>query len=164
MGKRRKPFMNAAEEVLTALRRLIRATDLHSRHLEKTVGLTAPQLLSLQILRQRGQITVGALAREMNLSHATVTTVMDRLENRQLVMRTRSESDKRKVFVTLTEEGEKLLISAPTLLQQNFIRQFQDLQPWEQTMILSSLQRVAQMIDAQHLDASPVLDVGALDR
>jgi DNA-binding MarR family transcriptional regulator len=158
------PAMNSAEEVLTALRRVIRATDLHSRHLEKTVGLTAPQLLLLQILRQRGQVTIGALAREMNLSQATVTTVMDRLEDRGLVTRTRSDSDKRKVLAALTEDGDKLLINAPTLLQQQFVRQFQDLQDWEQSMIISALQRVAQMMDAQHLDASPVLDIGALDR
>jgi DNA-binding MarR family transcriptional regulator len=164
MMHNKKLAMNAADEELTALRRVNRATDLHSRHLEKTVGLTAPQLLLLQILRQRGQITIGALASEMNLSQATVTTVMDRLEDRQLVARTRGETDKRKVFASLTEAGEKLVINAPTLLQQHFIRQFQDLQDWEQAMILSSLQRVAQMMDAQHLDASPVLDIGALDR
>jgi len=156
--------MNAVEEVLTALRRLIRATDLHSRHLEKTVGLTAPQLLLLQLLRQHGQVTAGWLAKEMNLSQATVTTVMDRLEERKLVARSRSDEDKRKVFASLTESGEKLLVNAPTLLQQHFIRQFQDLQNWEQTQILTVLQRVAQMMDAQHLDASPILDIGALDR
>ncbi len=156
--------MNAADEVLTALRRVIRATDLHSRQLEKSVGLTAPQLLLLQILRQRGEVTIGALAREMNLSQATVTTVMDRLEERALVRRRRSDADKRKVFAALTEDGDKLLVNAPMLLQQHFIRRFQDLQDWEQAMILSALQRVAQMMDAQHLDASPVLDIGPLDR
>jgi hypothetical protein len=55
-------------------------------------------------------------------------------------------------------------MNAPRPLQESFIRQFQDLQEWEQTMILSSLERVAYMMDAQHIDASPVLDVGALDR
>ena len=156
--------MNPVEDVLTALRRVIRATDLHSRQLEKTVGLTAPQLLLLQILRQKGEVTIGTLARDMNLSQATVTTVMDRLEDRGLARRIRGETDKRKVYATLTEAGDQLLLNAPTLLQQSFIRQFQDLQDWEQAMILSSLQRVAQMMDAQHLDASPVLDVGPLDR
>ena len=42
--------MNSIEEVLVALRRVIRATDLHSKHLAKTTGLTAPQMLLLQIL------------------------------------------------------------------------------------------------------------------
>ncbi|MFQ3281771.1 MAG: hypothetical protein ACI9S6_002126, partial [Reinekea sp.] len=45
-----------------------------------------------------------------------------------------------------------------------FAKQFADLQEWEQTMIIASLQRVAQMMNAQHIDASPVLDVGLLDR
>ena len=31
-------------------------------------------------------------------------------------------------------------------------------------MIISSLQRVAFMMDAEHIDASPVLDIGTLDR
>lgn len=159
-----KLLMNPTEEVLSALRRVIRATDLHSRRLEKTVGLTAPQLLLLQILRQRGEMSIGELSREMNLSQATVTTVMDRLEDRGLTRRSRGDTDKRKVFAALTPAGDKLLVNAPPLLQQNFIRQFQDLQEWEQAMILSSLQRVAHMMDAEHLDASPVLDVGALDR
>ena len=44
------------------------------------------------------------------------------------------------------------------------VQQFQDLRDWEQSMILTSLERVAHMMDAQHIDASPVLDLGQLDR
>jgi DNA-binding MarR family transcriptional regulator len=156
--------MPAIDDVLTALRRVIRATDLHSKHLEKTVGLTAPQLLLLQILRDRGEVTSGDLARRMSLSQATVTTILDRLEKRELVQRTRSVTDKRKVYATLTPAGTTILEKAPRPLQQHFVRQFQNLAEWEQTMILSALQRIAHMMDADDIDASPVLDVGALDR
>jgi hypothetical protein len=38
------------------------------------------------------------------------------------------------------------------------------MQEWEQSLVLSSLQRVAQMMDAQGIDASPILDLGQLDR
>jgi DNA-binding MarR family transcriptional regulator len=158
--------VNPIEDVLTALRRIIRATDLHSKHLEKTAGLTAPQLLLLQILQSHTgtRMTSGALAREMSLSQATVTTILDRLEARQLVRRERSGTDKRKVYVTLTETGSRTLELAPAPLQQYFATQFQALETWEQTMILAALQRIAHMMNAQNLDASPVLDVGALDR
>jgi len=155
--------MNTIEEVLTALRRVIRATDLHSKHLEKTSGLTAPQLLLMQMLRN-GEVTAGQLARQMSLSQATVTTIIDRLENRGLVQRRRSADDRRKVYAALTEAGIKALEGAPRPLQDHFVQRFQKLQEWEQTLILSALQRVAQMMDAEQLDASPVLDVGALDR
>ncbi len=160
----REKFLNSIEEVLVALRRVIRATDLHSKHLAKTTGLTAPQILLLQTIRDKGEVTIGEIASEMSLSQATVTTIIDRLEKRQLVFRERSKEDKRKVHAYLTDEAYNTLKEAPIPLQDHFARQFGDLQEWEQTMIISSLQRVAQMMDAQHIDASPVLDVGLLDR
>lgn len=156
--------MNNIEEVLVALRRVIRATDLHSKHLAKTTGLTAPQILLLQTIRNKGEITIGELAKEMNLSQATVTNIIDRLEKRDLVYREKSKEDKRKVHAYLTDQASEILKDAPIPLQDHFTRQFGDLQAWEQTMIISSLQRVAQMMDAQHIDASPVLDIGTLDR
>lgn len=156
--------MNPIEEVLISLRRVIRATDLHSKHLAKTTGLTAPQMLLLQTIRNRGQLSISELANIMSLSQATVTSILDRLEKRNLTFRERSTTDKRKVHVHLTPEADNVLQEAPIPLQEHFTRQFNDLQQWEQTMIISSLQRVAQMMDAQHIDASPVLDVGLLDR
>lgn len=157
-------LLNQIEEVLIALRRVIRATDLHSKYLAKTTGLTAPQILLLQALRDKGQITIGELAQEMSLSQATVTTILDRLEKRKLVFRQRSDTDKRKVHAFLTDQAFETLKKAPIPLQEQFTRQFGDLQDWEQTMIISALKRVAQMMDAQHIDASPVLDIGMLDR
>lgn len=156
--------MESIEQVLIALRRVIRATDLYSKHLAKTSGLTAPQILLLQAIRDRGQVTIGELAEEISLSQATVTTIIDRLEKRGLVYRQRSTEDKRKVHAFLTEKAEQVLQDAPMPLQEHFARQFDALQNWEQNMILSSLQRVAEMMDAQHIDASPILDIGTLDR
>ena len=156
--------MKRIEEVLVALRRVIRATDLHSKYLAKTTGLTAPQILLLQAIRSMGQATIGELANRISLSQATVTTILDRLEKRHLVTRKRSDQDKRKVHAYLTEEAVEVLINAPLPLQDQFTRQFSALKEWEKTMIISSLQRVAEMMDAQDIDASPVLDVGILDR
>ena len=94
--------MNRYDEVLVALRRIIRATDLHSRQLSKIAGLTAPQLLILQLLRQHTELTVGEVAQRVSLSQATVTTIIDRLEKRGFVKRERGSADKRKVYVYLT--------------------------------------------------------------
>jgi len=160
----RETLLSNIQEVLVALRRVIRATDLHSKHLSKTTGLTAPQMLLMQTIRDKGEVTIGELANEISLSQATVTTILDRLEKREFVYRERSKEDKRKVHAYLTDQATEVLKEAPIPLQEHFTRQFGDLQEWEQTMIISGLQRVAQMMDAQHIDASPVLDVGILDR
>jgi len=152
------------EKVLVSLRRVIRATDMHSKYLAKTTGLTAPQILLLQTIRNKGQVTITELALDVSLSQATVTTILDRLEKRELIYRKRSEEDKRKVHAFLTDKAAEVLKTAPTPLQDQFARQFEDLQDWEQSMIIASLQRVAYMMDAQHIDAAPVLDIGTLDR
>lgn len=157
-------LLGRIEEVLVALRRVIRATDMHSKHLAKTTGLTAPQILLLQTIRDRGQVTIGELATDMSLSQATVTTILDRLEKRSLVYRQRSDTDKRKVHAYLTDEAMGILETAPVPLQDQFARQFGALEEWEQSMIIASLQRIARMMDAEHIDASPVLDIGLLDR
>ena len=157
--------LSPIDQVLIAIRRLIRATDLHSKHLNKTAGLTSPQLLVLQAIRDQAEITIGEIARSVSLSQATVTTIVNRLESRGYVKRIKSVGgDRRKVFVALTDTGTELLVAAPTPLQERFVERFSQLQGWEQSMILSSLQRVAQMMDAERLDASPVLDVGDLAR
>src|SRR5690625_5594289 len=73
----RKPMAvsHKIEEVLVALRRVIRATDLHSRRLVKIANVTGPQLLLLQTLANNGDITISELARDMSLSQATVTKI-----------------------------------------------------------------------------------------
>ena len=152
------------EEVLVAIRRVIRATDLYSKHLAKTTGLTTPQILLLQTINQRGEATLGELANEVSLSQATTTTILDRLEARELIYRKRSPKDKRKVHAYLTEQAKDVLRQMPLPLQEQFTQQFKSLEEWEQTMILSSLQRVATMMDADHIDAAPMLDIGTLDR
>lgn len=156
--------MDNYQQVLVALRRLIRATDLHSKHLVRTAGLTASQVLLLQAINDESLVTSSQLARIISLSQATVTTILDHLEARGLVSRQRSTEDKRKVYISLTEQGRQVLATAPAPLQEHFIEQFRQLQLDEQTTIIDSLQRVAQMMDASDIDASPVLDVGMLDR
>ncbi|HEY9034939.1 MAG TPA: MarR family transcriptional regulator [Pseudomonadales bacterium] len=156
--------MSHYQDVLVALRRVIRATDLHSRQLVKTSGLTAPQLLLLQAIRDKGAVTIGALAREISLSQATVTTILDRLEKRGLVARERSSTDKRKVHATLTEAGCEALQNAPMPLQEHFVRQFRNLPDAEQLAIVAAVQKIASMMDADDIDASPFLDIGVLDR
>ena len=151
-------------QVLTAIRRLIRATDLHSRKITRMAGLTSSQLILLKMVRDVAGATIGELATSISLSQATATTILDRLEQEGLVKRERSEQDRRKVFVRLTDEGQAVLERAPEPLQETFIRQFSALKDWERSMILASLQRVAEMMDAQDIDASPMLDVGSLDR
>ena len=68
-----------SEEVLVTIRQIVRAIDLHSKKLAKTYGLTGPQLIVLQEIADRDVLTTGDLAKNISLSHATVTSIVDRL-------------------------------------------------------------------------------------
>jgi len=153
--------LSLEDQVIVALRRITRAIDLHSRALMQKVGLTSPQLAALQAIGRLQPITVGALAKSIHLSQATLTGILTRMEARTLVSRARSDSDRRIVVVELTETGRAVLESAPSLLKDRFRHELLKLQEWEQTQMLTTLQRIAAMMDAEEIDASPVLATGS---
>lgn len=156
--------MNLADEVLRELRRIIRATQLNARTLAREAGLTASQLTLLQHLANRGELSPRQLAQAMGLSQATVSVLLERLEGRGLVARRKAEGDRRQVRVCLTPAGRQRTAHAPESLHARFLADFAGLEVWEQTQILASLRRVAHLLQAESLDASPVLDVGTLSR
>ena len=150
-------------QIVAAIRRIMRAVDLHSRRLAEEHGLTGPQLATLQAAASLGESSTGVLARAVHLSGPTVTGILDRLTKRGLVDRTRNGLDRRSVTIRLTSDGEEVLAAAPSLLQDRFRQELIGLQEWEQTTVLATLQRIAAMMDAESLDASPLLVHGPLD-
>lgn len=149
-------------KILIALRRIVRAIDLHSRRLVQEFGLTGPQIIILRELLQHEKMHAADLARAVNLSHATVTDILNRLEKRGFISRTRSVEDKRRILVTPTESAAALVAKSPPLLQEQFATQLADLQEWELNQILSVLQRIALMMDAKQVAASPMLSTGSV--
>ena len=154
--------LTTEEKIVAALRRIIRAVDLHSKYLTHRYGLTGPQIVILQEVLRSRSISTGDLAENVNLSQATVSDILDRLEKRDLVKRTRSSADKRRVLNEVTAKAEEILKEAPPLLQDRFVHSLSQLNDWEQTHILSTLQRVARMMQAEEIEAAPVLVSGPL--
>lgn len=147
---------------LIALRQILRATELSSRALAKDCGLTPSQLILMQITRDTYNPTPTFLAKETSLSQATVTALIDKLEKRELVYRRKDGIDKRRVYVELTAVGEQILRDAPDSLQERFGKGFERLEAWEQSFLVAALERTASLLDAEDLDAAPLLDVGAI--
>ncbi len=132
---------------MDVLRRIIRATDLHSRFLMTNYGLTTPQLTVLSDLSGHNDMSVSDLSKAMHLSQATVTGIVDRLQSRGLVLRRRSSRDKRRTLVYLTDQGREILSKAPPFIHEDFNHRFNELPRWQQTMILASLQRLVSLME-----------------
>ncbi|MBN1685527.1 MAG: winged helix-turn-helix transcriptional regulator [Spirochaetales bacterium] len=146
--------------VLSTLRQITREIDLYSKQLVKRVGMTVPQLLVLKEVVDAGELPMGKLAERVSLSQATITSIVDRLESHGQIERRRSKSDRRQILLRATDQGRKIVEDNPSILQEDFLEAFRKLKPWEQTQILSSLQRVATMMNAHKHPVSPFLHAG----
>ena len=148
------------EEILRSLRRITRAIDLYSRQLAARFGLTGPQLVCLRTIASMEACTPSRLAREVDLSQATITGIVDRLEGQGLVRRERDTQDRRRVSVWVTPEGQELLKRAPSPLHSRFLERLAELPEPHRQAIRSTLELVVSMMGAEELDAAPLLTTG----
>lgn len=143
-----RPLTAAEEQIVSSIRKLMRAVDSHSRRLRDGFGLTAPQLMVLRELA-RGPLSAGALARALHFGQPTIKVILDRLESQGLVHRSQDPEDRRVLRVRLTEKGRKVTKRAPRLLHERFRSRFASLEDWERSLIVTVLQRVASMMDIE---------------
>lgn len=154
--------MDRIDSSLIALRRIVRSTELFAKEVRQITGVTPTQFRVLQIIAEQGFATAKAISTRMRVSQGTVTSLVDKLVRDGLVVRKKSALDRRQTDILLTEAGRVVLVDAPDPLQQRFVRKFAAMEDWEQAMLVASLERVATMLDAEDMDASPVLDTGEI--
>lgn len=150
------------KEMLVSLRKITQAISLHSRDLNRRYGLTGPQLVILNEIANHTSLSVTELARCISLSQATVTDILNRLDKKGLVERTRDDADRRRVMIKITSQCRAILSQAPPALQETFVESYTNLPEWEQLMILSSLKRIVDLMAAGKIDAAPILATGSL--
>jgi DNA-binding MarR family transcriptional regulator len=156
-----RPQVSAAEEeILRSLRRIIRAVDLYSRKLMTQTGLSGPQVICLRQLAVNGPMQTSHLAEAINLSSATVCGILNRLEQRGLVLRQRQTDDRRRVLVRLSDAGLDTVDNAPPALHDTFLFKLRPLSPDRQQAIRQTLTAIVEMLAADDLDAAPILVPG----
>ena len=160
-----------ADEILRAVRRILRKTAEHSRQLAREGDLSVSGLLCLRRVAESTKsepVTVAQVAKAVQLSNATVSRILDRLELAELIFRERSTVDRRKVFLWLTPKGKRRVKRLPTPLHEQFLARLTKLCKSEQRALLASLQRIVEMMGAADLDVAPLLtpetDVKSLAR
>lgn len=110
-------------------------------------GLTLSQYALLEGLTSRADARVQELAGSAGISPSTATRILDALERRGIVRRTRSPEDRRAVAVSLTEHGEQLLRAQQEWLRGRQRAFYASLPPAEQELAPDLLLRLAALID-----------------
>jgi len=145
---------------MRAMRRIIRAVHIHSKKLNLEFGLTTPQLLCLDALAKSARMTLTDLARTVNLGTSTTNGIIDRLEAKEYLTRTRCAEDHRKVYLEISQSGKDIILKAPSLLQHKLSKSLMQLPNSEQMIIADSLELVVELMEAEKLEVSANLFPG----
>ncbi len=111
-GKSTKPLLEAEYMALAEFRYQLR---LFLRHMEEEVrqlGVNPQQyqlVLAVKGLPRGQEPTISRLAERMQLNHNSMVELVDRCEERNLIKRVRSGTDRRQVTLCITPEGEAML-------------------------------------------------------
>lgn len=139
--------MDLVPLIVQVLRRITRVFETGSRQLLRDHGITGPQLLVLQhLVDQHDGVPISRVARDADLSPATVTEIVSRLEVLGYVQRSRDAVDRRVVNVFLTESGLAVMRRAELQWRNHFQGAVADLEDWEQHQMLAVLKRIAAML------------------
>ncbi|MCX6566117.1 MAG: MarR family winged helix-turn-helix transcriptional regulator [Candidatus Aminicenantes bacterium] len=85
------------------------------RQMIKETRLTLPQIYILSLLWARDGRPLNELAAICHCSRSSITGVVDNMERKALVVRTKNPSDRRSLLLKLTDHGKNLRFSIPAL-------------------------------------------------
>ncbi|ENU29358.1 MarR family transcriptional regulator [Acinetobacter sp. NIPH 1852] len=141
--------MDDAVRVLQSVRRIEQCVELYSKRLSQLHQITTPQLVALMTVAKIGPCSMSVIGKAIFVSPSTVVGIIDRLEEKGLVLRVRDTQDRRHVHVSLTAKGEQLLDQSPSALPEGFSLALQALTNDERQHLIVSLERFAQLLEAK---------------
>lgn len=110
----------------------------------QSCGLTAVQWAPLMIISRARNPTAASLARDLNTDTGAMTRMLDRLEAKGLLVRKRSQSDRRVVELALTDEGRVAAAVIPHHLARVYNSHLRGFSPEEYASLKQLLKRIVQ--------------------
>jgi DNA-binding MarR family transcriptional regulator len=134
-------------DILDAVRRIVRSLHESSRASEKMLGLSAAQLFVLQKLADAPGLSLNALAAQAHTHQSSVSTVVSRLVDRGLVLRTAAADDARRLELRASAEGRRLVARAPDAAPARLIDAIERLPASRRRTLARSLGELTRIMD-----------------
>lgn len=135
--------------IIDDIRRVFQVLAEQSRKVERETGLTASQLWVVKMLDGASPMKVTELARRMYLHPATMVGLLDRLELKGLVQRTRSDKDRRVVHIIITDQGRDLVRNAPEVAQGLLVKGLEPLSEKKVKVISDGFEQIVKILGVQ---------------
>ena len=133
-------------QIAKRLRQITHEVDRYSKYLQESYQITIPQLVCLREINDHGPISLSALSKIVYVNSSTVTGIVDRLEKRDLVRRTRVSKDRRQIHVEITEQGLQFIATAPAPLEERFAQRLKKLDKEEINALLFAIEKLVAML------------------
>ena len=148
-------------DILIKIRKIVRSINLESKKIQKEYGVSIPQVLCLNFLKNQSnyQSSQNEIRKFLNLNSSTVSGIINRLEKKGLLARLPRSGDKRIVNIALTDEGFKLIDSIPFSLHEQLSAKLHDLPEDKIQQIIQGLDTIINMMNIDKVDASPMLAI-----
>jgi DNA-binding MarR family transcriptional regulator len=150
LAPRTVPDIRSREQINTILylmRKLNQSGEAFTKKVEKTYQISIPQLFCLYALLENGPLPPSQIARHIMTNSSTVTGIIDRLEQKDLVKRSRNSTDRRVITISLTDTGFELARTAHFQIQQKMLEGLNRIPIKERNRIISSLSQLATLLD-----------------
>lgn len=114
-----------------------------------THGLTITEVHTIVAVGLHECNPMNVVAARLSVTLATLTTAVNKLVEKGFIRRTRSENDRRKVLVSLTKKGRKVLRAHNLFHRQMIDEALADLSEEEERVFAEGLSKVKAFFDAQ---------------
>ena len=141
-------------EIIFSIRRLMQAGELYTKELNRIYNVSSAQLNCLLALYENGPLPPSQIAKHILVNSSTVTGIIDRLEQKDLVKRVRNSPDRRVITIQLTQPGKMLAENAPPPVQQKIFDGLTRLSQNEIDQIANTLTKLTNMLDVQDLEVT----------
>lgn len=109
--------------------------------------ITVDQFSILQFIHQHDRCTSTQIAQFFGIGKSAVTASTNRLYDKNLILRHRNESDRRIVYLSLTQSGEKLVIQTEKEIYRVVGEKLRHFHPTEIEKFIISLEKLASLMD-----------------
>jgi DNA-binding MarR family transcriptional regulator len=145
---------DAIAEIVQSFHRLFKSVDTFSKYTLRKFGVSGPQIWALRTVAEGGRITIGDLAERMHLHISTVSGILDRLERAKLVVRERSDEDRRTTYLTVTRKGMSVIARAPEPPRAKLSRKLARLGPREVASLLRGLRQLVDLVEVERIEST----------
>jgi DNA-binding MarR family transcriptional regulator len=150
---------NIESKIFSCLRKIINTVDLYALKLKEKTGLNSSQISCLLVLDSEGALPLSKLSRKVALSPSMITSIVDQLEKKELVLRNRKAADRRIIMIELTDKGKEMVQTSPPSFQEQFVNSLSYLKEEEKNILHENLSKLLSIVVSEVLIDSALLGI-----